>query len=87
MFRSFFRVAVVAVVALSLTLSLAPVAQAQPQETKPAVVAAGGGWFEAAKTWLSRLVAAEKQPKPGTVKAADATPNYGSCIDPWGICL
>jgi hypothetical protein len=83
MSRSFFRVVVVAVVALSVILSLAPVAQARPQgSTRPAIEAAShGGWLESALSWLTRFLAAAN-PAPwaphGGVK-----PN-GSCVDPQG---
>lgn len=79
MFRSLFRVVVVAVVVLSFTLSLAPVAQAKPLGSRqPAVqVAAPGGWFGAALQWL---LGGKKHP----MHPIQPT---GSCIDPWGtIC-
>jgi hypothetical protein len=73
MFRSFFRVVVVAVVVLSFTLSLAPVAQAKPLDSRrPAVQnAAHGGWFGAALQWLLG----------GRMHPIQPT---GSCIDPLG---
>lgn len=81
MFRSFFRVVVVAVVVLGLTLSLAPVAQAGQRGSRtPAVVRNDGGWFEAALAWLTRLVTGEKQ----GLTATTANSSLGSCIDPMG---
>jgi hypothetical protein len=81
MFRSIFRVVVVAVVVLSFTLSIAPVAQAGPLSFRaPAFASAGGGWLEAAVAWLSRLTDGERQ-KPAPVLVKKAT---GSCIDPMG---
>jgi hypothetical protein len=83
MFRSFFRVVVVAVVVLGLTLSLAPVAQAgQRGDRTPAVVKNDGGWFEAALAWITRLVTGEKQ----VITAEANMAPLGSCIDPWGRC-
>jgi hypothetical protein len=82
MFRSFFRVAVVAVVVLSFILSIAPVAQAGPLSFRaPTLANAGGGWLEVAVAWLSRLTAGERQ-KPAPVLVKRAT---GSCIDPMGL--
>jgi hypothetical protein len=89
MFRSLFRVVVVAVVVLSFTLCLAPVAQAKPQDSRqPAVqVAAQGGWFGAALQWLTRLVAADKPAAiSGKKHPMHPIQPTGSCIDPWGIC-
>ena len=81
MFRSIFRVVVVAAVVLSFTLSIAPVAQAGPLSSRALVfVHADGGWFGAAVAWLSRLTAGETQ-KPAPVLVKSAT---GSCIDPMG---
>lgn len=78
MFRSFFRVVVVAVVVLGFTLSIAPVAQAGPLSSHISVFAHNdGGWLEAAVGWLARLTA----PKPAPVLVKRAT---GSCIDPMG---
>lgn len=84
MFRSFFRVVVVAVVVSSFTLSLAQAGQAKPQDvSRPSVQAVvGGGWFGAAVRWLTGLITIGKPVHrlPGGHK----TPTYGSCIDPWG---
>jgi hypothetical protein len=81
MFRSFFRVVVVAVVVLSFTLSLAQVAQARPRDVRQEAVgvAAEDGWFEVALKWIGRLIGVENQDgkkPPIHLK--------GSCIDPWG---
>jgi hypothetical protein len=82
MFRSFFRVVVVAVVVLGLTLSFAPVAQAGTQSTRtPALAKADAGWCAAALAWVARVVSGAK-PSPSPMTADSAT---GSCIDPWGI--
>jgi hypothetical protein len=79
MFRSIFRVVVVAALVLSFTLSIAPVVQAAPASFRaPAVAHADGGWLAAAAAWLSRLTSGEK-PAPVLVKRAT-----GSCIDPMG---
>jgi hypothetical protein len=90
MFRSFFRVVVVAVVVLSFTLSLAQAGQAKPQDLRrPAVEAAasgGGGWFGAALNWVARLIAGDKAMTTGAPAGHTLLPNYGSCIDPWGLC-
>jgi len=87
MFRSFFRVVVVAVVLSSFTLSLAQAGQAKPQDIhRPAVQSVvGGGWLGAAVRWLTGLITAGKVPPngPGGYKS----PQNGSCIDPLGLCL
>ena len=84
MFRSLFRVVVVAVVVFSFTLSLAQAGQAKPQDaSRPSVQAVvGSGWLGAAVRWLTGLITASKPAhrSPGGFK----TPTYGSCIDPWG---
>jgi|tagenome__1003787_1003787.scaffolds.fasta_scaffold13082521_1 hypothetical protein len=86
MLRSFSRVVVVAAVALSLTLSLAPAAHARPQDAgRAAVEKADGGWFAAALTWLSRIVTGDA-PKSGGMTSLHANVATGSCIDPWGRC-
>jgi hypothetical protein len=81
MFRSLFRVVVVAAVVLSFTLSLAPAAQAGSSSFHaPTLANADGGWFAAAVAWLGRLTAGEwTKPAPVLVKRAT-----GSCIDPMG---
>ena len=86
MFRSLFRVVVVAVVVVGLTLSLAQVAQARPQDSRQQAVgvAAEGGWFEVAVKWIGRLVGDDK-PVPGGGQSIDPPTRYGSCIDPLGI--
>jgi len=86
MFRSFFRVVVVAVVLSSFTLSLAQAGQAKPQDVRrPAVQAVvGGGWLGAVVRWLTGLVTIS-HPAP-VPPGAYETPAYGSCIDPWGQC-
>jgi len=84
MFRSLFRVVVVAVVALSLTLSLAPVAQARPHDSAGSAAAAAphNGWLESVLAWLSRLATGDKPAPTGT--STDANRPSGSCIDPLG---
>ena len=80
MFRSFFRVVVAAVIVLSVTLSVVPVAQAGPSSSRtPALAHADGGWLEAAVAWLSRLTGERQKPAPVLMKRAT-----GSCIDPMG---
>jgi hypothetical protein len=80
MFRSIFRVVVVAVVVLSFILSVAPVAQAGPSSSRvPALAKSDAGWLEAAAAWLSRLAGGDK-PAPAQMKGAT-----GSCIDPMGL--
>jgi len=82
MFRSFLRVVVVAVVVLSFTLAIAPVAQAGPLSShSPALAESDGGWLEAAVAWLIRLTGGEK-PTPTLISGAT-----GSCIDPMGVPL
>lgn len=78
MFLSLSRVAGVAVLSLSLTLSLAPVAHARPQSTRATVVKAESSWLEGAAAWLAKWVTGEK---PGMAIVNGAT---GSCIDPLG---
>lgn len=81
MFRSFFRVVVVAVVVLGFVLSIAPAAQAAPAGSRtPALAKFDGGWLQAAVAWLSRLTSGETS-KPAPVLMKKAT---GSCIDPMG---
>lgn len=81
MFRSIFRVVVVAAVVLGFLLSVSPVAQASPSASRiPALAKADGGWLAAAVAWMSRLSAGES-PKPAPVLVKKAT---GSCIDPLG---
>ena len=84
MFRSLFRVVVVAVVLFSFTWSLAQAGQAKPQDIRrPTVQAvASGGWFETAVRWLTGLVTAGK---PSHLPwGGYKTPTYGACVDPWG---
>lgn len=86
MFRSLFRVVVVAVVVLSFTLSLAQAGQAKSQDVRrPSVQAvAGSGWLGAAVRWLTGLITVSQ---PVHVPPSGyETPDYGSCIDPWGLC-
>jgi hypothetical protein len=89
MFRSLFRVVVVAVVVLSFTLSLAEAGQARSQDLRrPAVETSalgGGGWFGAALKWVVRLVAGDKATTP-IAPGGHFLPQNGSCIDPWGLC-
>jgi hypothetical protein len=85
MFRSLFRVVVVAVVVLSFTLSLAQAGQAKPQDLRrPAVEAAHGGWLGVALRWITGLVTASKPAPAGGHGWNRLLPSYGSCIDPWG---
>jgi hypothetical protein len=82
MFRSFFRVVVVAVVVLSFTLSLAQAGQTGSQSTRQPVAQTvmSGGWLGAAVQWLTGLVAG----KPATNSGRHPVHRKGSCIDPWG---
>lgn len=84
MFRSLFRVVVVAVVLSSFTLSLAQAGQAKTQDIqRPAAHAVvGGGWLGAVVRWLTGLVTISQPAHvpPGGYE----TPAYGSCIDPLG---
>lgn len=84
MFRSIFRVVVVAVVLSSFTLSLAQAGQAKPQDIRRPTVQAvvGSGWLGAVVRWVTDLIAVSHPSHlpPGGYK----TPTYGSCIDPWG---
>ncbi len=84
MFRSLFRVVVVAVVLSSFTLSLAQAGQAKPQDIRHSAVQSVvvGGWLEAAVRWLTGLITVSHPAyvPPGGYK----TPAYGSCIDPLG---
>jgi hypothetical protein len=84
MFRSLFRVVVVAVVVLSFTLSLAQAGQAKPQDVRrPSVQAvAGSGWLGAAVRWLTGLITVGKVPPSGS--GGHVALQNGSCIDPWG---
>jgi hypothetical protein len=77
MFRSIFRVVVVAAVVLSFTLSMVPAAQAGSFHTP--TLTNTGGWLGAAIAWLSRLSGEATKPAPVQVKRAT-----GSCIDPMG---
>jgi hypothetical protein len=79
MFRSIFRVVVVAAVVLSFTLSIVPAAQAGSFHAP--TLTSSGGWLGAAIAWLSRLTAGEGS-KPAPVLMKRAT---GSCIDPMGL--
>lgn len=82
MFRSFLRIVVVAVIVLSVMLSIAPAAQAGSSRLHaPALTSGSGGWLDAAAAWISRLVSGEApKPAPTVVKA-----RTGSCIDPMGL--
>jgi hypothetical protein len=80
MFRSFFRVVVVAVVMLSFTLSLAQAGQVGAKDARnPVVQVVSGGWVGAVVQWLTELVAS----KPATGHTRPVH-RKGSCIDPWG---
>ena len=84
MFRSIFRVVVVAVVLSSFTLSLAQAGQAKPQDIhRPSVQAVvGGGWLGAVVRWVTGLVTTGKVGSKGSGR--HIAPQNGSCIDPWG---
>jgi hypothetical protein len=81
-----------AVVALLLLPLAATVANADTQEVESAPVLAAPGWFEAAATWLSRLL--NSMPTGEGLEVATAGTdgpdqqeepnNTGSCIDPLG---
>ena len=80
MFRSLFRVVVVAVVLSSFTLSLAQAGQVGAQDARySAVQVVSGGWFGAVVHWLTELVAS----KPATGHTRPVH-RKGSCIDPLG---
>jgi hypothetical protein len=95
MFRSMSRTATVAVVALTLVLSVVPAAQASPFgpsfDTRT-------GWFDVALSWLNGLLFGEETSSPqafgSTYEASkpvteettlgDYTVQTGMCIDPAG---
>lgn len=97
MFRSMSRIATIAVVALTLVLSVVPAAQASPFGSGPSLDTRAG-WFDVALSWLSGLLFGEETSSPrtfgSTFEAAapatedpelgDATIESGMCIDPAG---
>jgi hypothetical protein len=82
MFRSMFRVLVVASVVLSLTVFAVPSVQAEPSKTKAPAVKSDPGLLQAVVSWLLGT------PKPkaprSTTAAGQNKSSYGSCIDPLG---
>jgi hypothetical protein len=86
MFRTVSRVLVVSVLALSLAVFFAPVAQARPHDAGVPAAAAQRSLIEEAISWLSSLWSQENQhaTKSQTSNVLVYTTNGGSCIDPWG---
>lgn len=86
------RIVSMAVVALLLLPFAASTAKADTQEVESAGVLAAPSWFEAATTWLNRLLSG--MPTSEGLEAATAGTgdsgqqeqpnNTGSCIDPLG---
>lgn len=85
MFRSMFRVVVVAVVVLSLTVVLVPTAQAGPRDAGGPAAKAASGWVQTALAWLTRLVTQQEPRLNRLTAASNRKPTNGSCIDPMGL--
>lgn len=85
MFRSMFRVVVVAIVVLSFAVASVP-AYAAPQGGGKAVAKVESGWFDSMLAWASQLINGIRPPKT-TTSSSKVTPMSGSCVDPLGRCV
>lgn len=82
MSRSFCRVVLASVVALSLSIATGPAVQAAPREASIT-----RSWVEEAKEWLSRLLDGREPEKTKKLTASVGPGGYatsGPCIDPLG---
>ena len=89
MFRTMSRVAVVAIVLVTLTVASVP-AYAAPHGGSKAAAKAEAGWFQAVLTWVSQALFGN-QPRLMSFMSSSSsdtpgTPLTGSCIDPLGGC-
>ena len=82
MFRSMFRVLVVAVVVLGLAVSVVPNAQAAP--SKAPAVKADAGWVQAAAAWLTGVLSPKPAPKRNQKSMSGMAATNGPCVDPLG---
>lgn len=85
MFRSMSRVLAVPVVAFSLFLVTAPVAQAKPDKPVKRRAAQQETLLQQTMAWLSRIVLSSEilEMKPAPPEGTDPLQG-GPCIDPWG---
>jgi len=83
MFRSMFRVVVVAIVVLAFVVTSIP-AYAAPQGK--AATKVESGWFDSMIAWAGQLINGIRPPKM-TTTSSKVTPLNGSCIDPLGRCV
>lgn len=82
-----FRLPLVLVIAIVLTLASVPFASARPVATPQVVERAADGWIGAAVRWLEDLVGGQRS-SSGRAASSPASSQKGatgsSCLDPYG---